>query len=239
MESSFLYEFRPTRPTLLPGQSLRTNKPVSLNLTKVEVMDYMKYGPLYRRFTDANVNPIKVTGTNLSKLHVATYAEYEALMKTPVTVNMKTESIKEQELEEPKKLNEEESLVEDNSSELIEESDVSETSDSSLVKNTDDMNNDKENIDEIEKVEMKSEEAITDDPNQEAVETDKVDTDYSEENSNSSTEEKVTLTNAVISNDQKMYETFNGYNGPMGKHDPTTSNKNDKHNKNVKFNTKK
>src|SRR5574344_242259 len=72
MDSRYLYEVRPLRPiTISGGKSLR--RPSSMQLTKEEVKTFLKYGPVYRKFTGEDVPPIKVTGDNLDQLHQPVY----------------------------------------------------------------------------------------------------------------------------------------------------------------------
>lgn len=67
MEERFLYELRPVRPVVIGGRVSRV--PCSVNLTKDEVIEYMKKCNVYRRFGATNL--VKVTGANLDSLHVS------------------------------------------------------------------------------------------------------------------------------------------------------------------------
>ena len=66
----FLYEVRPNRPIHIPGQS-GIKKPFVSLLTLDEVREYMKYGPVYRKYADPNKEMVRVTGENMNKLHSA------------------------------------------------------------------------------------------------------------------------------------------------------------------------
>lgn len=62
----YLYEVRPRKPVRIPGQRA-TMVRRSVLLTKDEVREYMKSGPVYRKSTKGEM--IQVTGGNLDKLH--------------------------------------------------------------------------------------------------------------------------------------------------------------------------
>ena len=78
----YLYEVKPLRPVPFGGRSVRV--PASMLLTKDEVMYFMGYGPVYRKFVDTDIlEPVKVTGENIDSLHcdypkTATKKEYNA-----------------------------------------------------------------------------------------------------------------------------------------------------------------
>lgn len=65
----FLYEIRPIKPIkdLIPGKGINT--PCSMHLTKEEALHCMKYGSVYRNFSDSGMNPIRTTGKNIDRLH--------------------------------------------------------------------------------------------------------------------------------------------------------------------------
>lgn len=63
----YTYEIRPTRPINIGGKPIR--QPSSMLLTKSEVVSYMKYGPVYRKYVEKNVPPVRVTLSNLNNLH--------------------------------------------------------------------------------------------------------------------------------------------------------------------------
>lgn len=62
----YLYEVRPRRPVNIPGQRATMTRR-TLQLTKDEVKEYMKNGPVYRKSTKGEI--IQVTGGTLEKLH--------------------------------------------------------------------------------------------------------------------------------------------------------------------------
>ena len=68
MDKKFLYEIRPVRIIRIPGrQPIR--HACSMLLTKEEVLNYMEFGAVYRKPSNA-IEPIRVTGENIDKLHV-------------------------------------------------------------------------------------------------------------------------------------------------------------------------
>jgi hypothetical protein len=71
----YLYEVRPFRPVSFGGVSIR--RACSMQLTKEEVMMFMGYGPVYRKFANTDMEPIKVTGENLNSLHQEKYVAPE------------------------------------------------------------------------------------------------------------------------------------------------------------------
>lgn len=70
MESRFTYSINPRRIFRLDGATYRT--PTTLKLTKEEVLEAIKTGPVYRRFTNEGFNK-RVTGLNLDRLHNERY----------------------------------------------------------------------------------------------------------------------------------------------------------------------
>lgn len=74
----FLYEIRPIKPIkdLIPGRSIKA--PCSMQLTKEEALYCMKFGPVYRNFSDSGMNPIRVTGSNINRLHRSNFLSEES-----------------------------------------------------------------------------------------------------------------------------------------------------------------
>ena len=64
----YLYEVRPFRPVSFGGVSIR--RACSMQLTKEEVMMFMGYGPVYRKFANTDIEPIIVTGKQIGRAHV-------------------------------------------------------------------------------------------------------------------------------------------------------------------------
>lgn len=62
----YLYEVRPRRPVRIPGKRATLVRQ-SVQLTKSEVKEYMKAGPVYRKSVTGQL--FQVTGENLDKLH--------------------------------------------------------------------------------------------------------------------------------------------------------------------------
>ena len=84
-EERFLYEIRPVRPVSINGRMTRV--PTSINLTKNEVMKYLAYGAVYRRFGATEL--VKVTGANLNKLHRAKDdANKDIIPENPGEINL-------------------------------------------------------------------------------------------------------------------------------------------------------
>src|SRR5574344_346869 len=128
-DTRYLYEVRPVKPIIISGKSLRV--PCSVQLTKEEVLEYMKSATIYRRF--AASEPIRVTGENIDVVHQQTYnPNYKSVISVPTisipkvevpvvsVVTQKPEKIdedpivpdhKEDEEDTEKKLKEEESSV--------------------------------------------------------------------------------------------------------------------------------
>lgn len=77
----FLYEIRPIKPIkdLIPGKGIKA--PCSMQLTKEEVLHCMKYGSVYRNFSDSGMNPIRVTGSTIDRLHNAKFISEDEWMK--------------------------------------------------------------------------------------------------------------------------------------------------------------
>ena len=71
-EERYTYSVHPSKPirNLVPGKNI--NKPISMKLTKEEVMSAMTCGPVFRVFPGQS--PIRVTGSNLNSLHVPSKA---------------------------------------------------------------------------------------------------------------------------------------------------------------------
>lgn len=131
MDTRYLYEVRPVRPINIGGKYIR--RPCSMQLTKSEVLEFMKSASVYRRFSNINMEPIRVTGECLDILHQATYNPNYKSIDTVSSVavviptqyqEVKSEHVKqkneetckdykieEQEKTEEKKLKEEESSV--------------------------------------------------------------------------------------------------------------------------------
>ena len=59
MSERYLYEIRPVRPISIPGKPKMRQSTCAL-LTKEEVLEYMKYGAIYRKYADPNMAPVKV-----------------------------------------------------------------------------------------------------------------------------------------------------------------------------------
>lgn len=70
MEERYLYEVRPTKPTVFAGKSIY--KACSILLTKDEVKFFLQFGPVYRKFANTSLAPIKVDN-NIDILHRANY----------------------------------------------------------------------------------------------------------------------------------------------------------------------
>ena len=77
----FLYEIRPIKPIkdLIPGKGIKA--PCSMQLTKEEALHCMKYGSVYRNFSDSGMNPIRVTGSTIDRLHNAKFISEDEWMK--------------------------------------------------------------------------------------------------------------------------------------------------------------
>lgn len=89
-DTRYLYEVRPVRPIVIAGKSIR--RPCSIQLTKVEVLEYMKSAAIYRRF--ANSEPVKVTGENLDALHQQTYnPNYKSVVSVPTFAVSKEDTV--------------------------------------------------------------------------------------------------------------------------------------------------
>lgn len=67
INDTYTYSIYPNRPIrdLIPGKSIK--RPISLQLTKDEVIHCMEYGPVYRVFPGKK--PIRVIGSELDNLH--------------------------------------------------------------------------------------------------------------------------------------------------------------------------
>lgn len=98
-KKKYLYEIRPKRPIPVPGDiPIRTRR--SILLTKEEVMMFMQYGAVYRKYPTEDV---LVTGENLDQLHRDPHEQAEKLQEVqPDPVEKPTseeaqESIEEQE----------------------------------------------------------------------------------------------------------------------------------------------
>lgn len=81
MEERYLYEVHPVRPVKVNGRLTRV--PFSINLSKSEVMEYMKFGGVFRRFGATEI--VKVTGENLDSLHVSKKDVDPAIIPKPQT----------------------------------------------------------------------------------------------------------------------------------------------------------
>ena len=134
MDVRYLYSVNPKKPirTIKGVPVLRT--PKSLQLTKEDVRECLKYGSVYRRF--ANENRIeRVTVNSVDRFHNAkfmTEEEYEAFLKanidskTGTVINTQVvveESVKEESVVEEIPVKEE-TPVEETVEEAVEESDV-------------------------------------------------------------------------------------------------------------------
>ena len=77
----FLYEIRPIKPIkdLIPGKGIKA--PCSMQLTKEEALHCMKYGSVYRNFSDSGMNPIRVTGSTIDRLHNVKFISEDEWMK--------------------------------------------------------------------------------------------------------------------------------------------------------------
>ena len=77
----FLYEIRPIKPIkdLIPGKGIKA--PCSMQLTKEEALHCMKYGSVYRNFSDSGMNPIRVTGSTIDRLHNIKFISEDEWMK--------------------------------------------------------------------------------------------------------------------------------------------------------------
>lgn|SRR5574344_2437708 len=89
MEEKYLYEVRPIRAKMFGSTMIVRG--CSIQLTKDEVLDFMKSGPVFRKF--AGKKEVRVSGDNLDQLHQAEY------INPTDTVSIPTE--------EPKSTNEE------------------------------------------------------------------------------------------------------------------------------------
>ena len=85
MEERYLYEVHPVRPVKVNGRFTRV--PFSINLSKSEVREYMKFGGVFRRFGGGGI--VKVTGENLDSLHVPTQnADPDIVPKPQTEINL-------------------------------------------------------------------------------------------------------------------------------------------------------
>ena len=112
----YLYEIHPTRIIRIPGRT-PLRHPVSLMLTKEEVIEYMQYGRVYRKLPGV-IEPVLVTGANIDMLHTDNKNEVTEEVEDITSDN--TESF-EAESEESSKIDESEIVEEDESKNLEEE----------------------------------------------------------------------------------------------------------------------
>lgn len=144
-DTRYLYEVRPVRPIIISGKSIRI--PCSIQLTKAEVIEYMKSAAIYRRFS--NSEPVRVTGENLDALHQQTYnPNFKSVVSVPTIsvpkIEITTPKITEdpvvakpsvEETEEDnsgkKSKEEESSVISSETSEELEKSDLIEEEDKS------------------------------------------------------------------------------------------------------------
>ena len=128
MDVRYLYSVNPKKPirTIKGVPILRT--PKSLQLTKEDVLECLKYGSVYRRF--ANENRIeRVTVNSVDRFHNAkfmTEEEYEAFLKANIDSKTGTVINTQVVVEEPVKEEPvvEEAPVKETVEEVVEESDV-------------------------------------------------------------------------------------------------------------------
>lgn len=111
MSERFLYEIRPNRPVNFPGVG-RTIMPQTALLTKEEALDYLTYGPVYRKYTEVNIPPVRVNGENINLLHQPYKMEQKNNISVSDVLSQAKEVIAEPHKETaiPKKLNEGESI---------------------------------------------------------------------------------------------------------------------------------
>lgn len=77
----YLYEVRPRKPVRIPGQRATLARR-SLQLTKEEVKEYLKSGPVYRKSVKGEL--IQVTGGTLEKLH-AQFGSWNVETRAPTS----------------------------------------------------------------------------------------------------------------------------------------------------------
>ena len=215
----FLYEVRPMRPIIIPGKQ-GVKKPFTALLTIDEVRDYMKYGPVFRKYAEYGKEMVRVTGENINLLHRAPESNTPA-KKISVADVLPAETKVNVEQAEPKKFNVEEStapVVEDSSIEEINSNAVEEpVADDSPV----DTNDGKEIIDSKEEVEAVEEPTETTDVDQESdtlsespleevegTDEEVVESTESEEQVEDSTDEA--SEEVRDANDNKQHNNYNG-----------------------------
>lgn len=163
MDVRYLYSVNPKKPirTIKGVPVLRT--PKSLQLTKEDVIECLKYGSVYRRF--ANENRIeRVTINSVDRFHNAkfmTEEEYEAFLQANID-NKTGTVINTQVVEEPveEKVTVQESVVEEPVvEETLVEEDVEETEESLVIE--DEVFDDEISEDAVDEVE---EEAPVEEP---------------------------------------------------------------------------
>lgn len=128
MDTRFLYSVNPKKPirTIKGLPVLRT--PKSLNLSKEEVKECLKYGSVYRRFANEARNE-RVTINSVDRLHNAkfmTEEEYEAFLKA--NIDGKTGTVINTTVEETKPVEEPvvETVAEETTEEVVENDEESE-----------------------------------------------------------------------------------------------------------------
>ena len=184
MDKRFLYEVRPLRQIVIPGKPAQKRAFTAL-LTIAEVKEYMKYGPVYRKYADANIPMVQVTGANIYNLHQeyspkkvinrpgATEPIVDENNEPETTVTVETiDDAPVVEESESKKLNEEESTSTDNIppvEEIIPEDNAESTSDEVIdtqenVNDDADVNDNEYEEEVVNSEEDTVEESVTEEP---------------------------------------------------------------------------
>ena len=219
MNERFLYEIKPVRPISLPGKPKMKHATCAL-LTKEEVMEYMKYGAIYRKYADPNMPPVRVTGENIHTLHkdptVIPNKPAKAVADIFPTEIVEPAKVEEEVVEgpvvdiveEPKKENEEESTMTEESA--VESSDDQEevVTEEPVVDDAPVETNDGEDVVEVEEEEVVEPEKVeeTETVSEDSVEAD---TEVSEEAAESEVQEveaeSASENNQSSNNDYKKY----------------------------------
>lgn len=210
MAERYLYEVRPVKPIIIGNTSIR--RPCSIQLTKEEVKEYMHSASIYRKFTDVNIEPIKVTGENLDSLHRKSFKSEAKVFSVP-----KVELPKEEKVEIPEEEKKEE-VIEDDAKKLKEEESsvtLSDDTEETIEVETEVSNSSYEEVkEEDETVENDSKVEI--DSSSESIEKENVDVEVSEnseETTEVETEEVKTNTQPTINlKNNHQNKKYNGKN---------------------------
>lgn len=178
INETYTYAIYPNIPIkdLIPGKLI--NKPVSLQLTKKEVLHCMKFGPVYRIMRGKK--PIRVTGSNIDELH-------KSAQKQEIFENTNNYS-SDEEIEQ----NQEEVVQEDTKTDIPEEDNLNQEQE--VVENT-------PVSEPVEEVENNTEESTTDneEPAEDTLEVNEIQDEESDDTNN------VEVSNDNSTNNQEKY----------------------------------